>query len=112
MGSSWSRAAFATRGPPLLASYLIASGLNPKQVQTYVGHTDIRTTFNVYGHVLEGDVDEARGALDALLEGRPQRGAALSRGVSSDALWTTATPDEIGGRGVPPRGFEVPAEAR
>ena len=106
MGSSWSRAAFATRGPPLLCSYLIASGLNQKQVETYVGHTDIRTTFNVYGHVLEGDVDEARGALDALLEGRPQRGAALSRGVSSDALWTTATPDEIGGRGVPPRGFE------
>lgn len=50
------------------ASYLIATGMNPKQVQTYVGHTDIRTTFNVYGHLLPGDVDTARDQLDALLE--------------------------------------------
>jgi integrase len=50
------------------ASYLIASGMNPKQVQTFVGHTDIRTTFNVYGHLLPGDVDTARQALDTLLE--------------------------------------------
>jgi integrase len=50
------------------ASYLIASGMNPKQVQTFIGHTDIRTTFNVYGHLLPGDVDTARQALDALLD--------------------------------------------
>ena len=42
--------------------------MNPKQVQTFVGHTDIRTTFNVYGHLLPGDVDTARQALDALLD--------------------------------------------
>jgi integrase len=62
------------------ASYLIASGMNPKQVQTYVGHTDIRTTFNVYGHLLDGDVDAARAALDQLL-GR----GGLSPAVSRDA---------------------------
>jgi hypothetical protein len=49
------------------ASYQIASGMNPKQVQTYMGHTDIRTTYNVYGHLLDGDVESARAALDALL---------------------------------------------
>jgi integrase len=49
------------------ASYLIATGMNPKQVQTYVGHTDIRTTFNRYGHLMPGDVEGARGRLDALL---------------------------------------------
>jgi integrase len=42
--------------------------MNPKQVQTFIGHTDIRTTFNVYGHLLPGDVDTARQALDALLD--------------------------------------------
>ena len=46
--------------PHTFASYLIANGMNPKQVQTYVGHTDIRATFNRYGHLLDGDVDTAR----------------------------------------------------
>jgi integrase len=50
------------------ASYLIASGLNPKQVQTYIGHSDIRTTYNVYGHLLPGDEDQAAAAMDAYLE--------------------------------------------
>jgi integrase len=51
------------------ASYLIAAGLNPKQVQTYIGHSDVRTTFNVYGHLLDGDEAKAAAQLDALLEG-------------------------------------------
>ena len=49
------------------ASYLIAAGLNPKQVQTYIGHSDVRTTFNVYGHLLPGDEATAAAAMDALL---------------------------------------------
>ena len=49
------------------ASYLIAAGLNPKQVQTYIGHSDVRTTFNVYGHLLPGDEVTAAAQLDALL---------------------------------------------
>ena len=51
------------------ASYLIATGMNPRQVQEFVGHTDIRTTYNVYGHLLPGDVDTARDALDTFLDG-------------------------------------------
>jgi hypothetical protein len=42
--------------------------MNAKQVQTYVGHTDIRTTFNRYGHLMPGDVESARGRLNALLD--------------------------------------------
>ena len=49
------------------ASYLIAAGLNPKQVQTYIGHSDVRTTFNVAGHLLPGDEATAAAQLDALL---------------------------------------------
>ncbi|MCZ4492087.1 MAG: site-specific integrase, partial [Conexibacter sp.] len=50
------------------ASYLIAAGLNPKQVQTYIGHSDIRTTFNIYGHLLPGDEAKAAAQLDVLLD--------------------------------------------
>jgi integrase len=53
------------------ASYLIAAGLNPKQVQTYIGHSDVRTTFNVYGHLLPGDETTAAAQLDALLGEAP-----------------------------------------
>lgn len=53
------------------ASYLIAAGLNPKQVQTYIGHSDVRTTFNVYGHLLDGDAEQATAALDAYLDAGP-----------------------------------------
>jgi integrase len=49
------------------ASYLIAAGLNAKQVQTYIGHSDVRTTFNVYGHLLPGDESGAAAQLDAYL---------------------------------------------
>jgi integrase len=51
------------------ASYLIAAGLNPKQVQTYIGHSDVRTTYNIYGHLLPGDEREAAARLDAFLAG-------------------------------------------
>ena len=50
------------------ASYLIAAGLNPKQIQTYIGHSDVRTTFNVYSHLLPGDEAKAAAQLDALLD--------------------------------------------
>lgn len=51
------------------ASYLIAAGLNPKQVQTYIGHSDIRTTYNVYGHLMPGDEGQAATQLEAFLTG-------------------------------------------
>lgn len=50
------------------ASYLIAAGLNAKQLQTYIGHSDIRTTYNVYGHLFDGDEIDAAEQLDRYLE--------------------------------------------
>lgn len=40
------------------ASWLIAAGASPKVVQERMGHEDISTTFNVYGHLLT-DADAA-----------------------------------------------------
>lgn len=50
------------------ASYLIAAGLNAKQLSVYIGHTDIRTTFNIYGHLMPGDVEQAVTQIDAFLD--------------------------------------------
>ncbi len=51
------------------ASYLIAAGLNAKQLSVYIGHSDIRTTFNRYGHLMPGGEREAAAQLDAFLGG-------------------------------------------
>lgn len=51
------------------AGMLIAQGNHPKAIQDHLGHKDIQTTFNVYGHLLPS-VHEALGAsLDAAYEG-------------------------------------------
>jgi integrase len=47
------------------ASLLIAAGAHPKAIQEHLGHKDIQTTFNVYGHLLPS----ARKALAAALDG-------------------------------------------
>jgi integrase len=47
------------------ASYMIACGLDWKKVSEFLGHTDVRTTFNRYGKVVEEDLSEAADRLDA-----------------------------------------------
>jgi integrase len=50
------------------ASYLIAAGVNDMQLTRYIGHTDVRTTKNIYGHLFPDDAQRVRAALDAYLE--------------------------------------------
>jgi integrase len=47
------------------ASYMIACGLDWKKVSEFLGHTDVRTTFNRYGKLVEEDLSEAAERLDA-----------------------------------------------
>lgn len=49
------------------ASLLIDSGANPKAIQSFMGHSKIQTTFDVYGHLLPGSRDEVRERMDAYL---------------------------------------------
>lgn len=49
------------------ASLLIDAGANPKAIQTYLGHSKIQTTFDVYGHLMPGSIDEVRSRMDAYL---------------------------------------------
>jgi integrase len=47
---------------------MIDSGANPKAIQEYMGHSKIQTTFDTYGHLIEGSCDEVRRRMDAYLE--------------------------------------------
>ena len=50
------------------ASLLIAAGEDPKRIQTYMGHSTITVTFDVYGHLLPGSESESAERLDAFLQ--------------------------------------------
>jgi integrase len=49
------------------ASILIDTGANPKAIQEVMGHSKIRTTYDVYGHLLPGSYDDVRARMDAYL---------------------------------------------
>lgn len=46
------------------ASLWIESGYNPKQIQKLMGHSSIKVTFDVYGHLFADDAAEAQAAAD------------------------------------------------
>jgi integrase len=49
-------------------SYMAAAGLTPKEAQTAAGHSDIRTTLNVYAKAVPGWQEQAAAKLDAYLD--------------------------------------------
>lgn len=51
------------------ASYLAAAGLTHKEVQTAMGHADIRTTLNLYAKAVPGWERDAAAKIDAYLDG-------------------------------------------
>lgn len=55
------------------ASFLLAAGVPLFEVSRYIGHTDIRTTANTYGHLVQGREQEASRRLDELLSERGAR---------------------------------------
>jgi integrase len=50
------------------ASLLIAAGVNAKAIASYLGHASIQTTFDLYGHLMPGNEDEAVALVDEYLE--------------------------------------------
>jgi integrase len=49
------------------ASLMIAAGVNPKALQTFMGHASITVTLDQYGHLFPGSEGEAAELLDAFL---------------------------------------------
>jgi integrase len=50
------------------ASLMIAAGVNAKALSTYIGHSSIQITLDLYGHLMPGNEDEAVALVDAYLE--------------------------------------------
>jgi integrase len=50
------------------ASFMIAAEVNAKALATYMGHSSIKVTFDLYGHLMPGAEAEAAGLLGAYLE--------------------------------------------
>jgi hypothetical protein len=48
---------------------MIAAGVNPKALSTYMGHSSIAITPDRYGHLFPGSEQEAGALLDAYLQG-------------------------------------------
>jgi integrase len=48
-------------------SLMIAAGINPKALSTYIGHASISITMDRYGHLMPGSEEEAAGRLDRFL---------------------------------------------
>jgi integrase len=57
------------------ASWMIAAGLNIKQISVYMGHADVKTTLNIYGHLLSDDAERAAERLDEYLAAAGERPA-------------------------------------
>jgi len=49
------------------AAYMIAAGINPKALSTYMGHSSITITLDRYGHLLPGNETQAAHLLDTWL---------------------------------------------
>jgi integrase len=75
------------------ASYMIAAGMDWKKITEFIGHSDVRTTYNRYGKVVPEDLAPAAAQLDeyldrgrARLESRPDAGGKIGGSVSSFKL--------------------------
>lgn len=42
-------------------------GCDAKDIQSWLGHSDISTTLGIYGHVLDGDLDPLGKVMDLAL---------------------------------------------
>jgi len=63
-------AAYDRAGPPCHATLLLQQGTHPKVLQR-LGHSAIRTTMDIYSHVLLGLQEEAIWCLQERLSGTP-----------------------------------------
>ena len=48
---------------------LISSGVSIKAVQRFLGHKNARETLDTYGHLMPGDAERLRAAIDVAVRG-------------------------------------------
>jgi integrase len=57
------------------ASFMIAAGVNAKALSVYMGHASVTITFDLYGHLMPGNEQEAARLLDVYLSHSTRRAA-------------------------------------
>jgi integrase len=63
------------------ASFMIAAGVNAKALSSFMGHSSIKVTFDLYGHLMPGTEAEAAALLDAYLGAQRTAGVDAARGA-------------------------------
>jgi len=69
---AWSKAGLGERlrlhqARHTYASFMIAAGVNAKALSVLMGHSSIKVTFDLYGHLMPGTEAEAAALLDRFL---------------------------------------------
>jgi integrase len=64
------------------ASFMIAAGVNAKALSTFMGHSSIKVTFDLYGHLMPGTEAEAAALLDMYLGAQLADGATVARAAA------------------------------
>jgi integrase len=67
-------------GRHTFASLMLAAGVNPEALQTYLEHANIAVTIDLHGHLMPGAEADAAALADAYLE-RASMGARLTARV-------------------------------
>jgi integrase len=67
------------------ASFMIAEGVNAKALSAFVGHSSIKVTFDLYGHLMPGTEAEAASLLDDFLGAQIAEASREVRGSQLDA---------------------------
>ncbi|HEX7278002.1 MAG TPA: site-specific integrase [Solirubrobacterales bacterium] len=63
------------------ASFMIAAGVNAKALSSFMGHSSIKVTFDLYGHLMPGTEAEAAALLDTYLGAQKTAGVDAARGA-------------------------------
>ena len=61
------------------ASFMIAAGVNAKALSSFMGHSSIKVTFDLYGHLMPGTEAQAAALLDTYLGGEVEAGEQAAR---------------------------------
>lgn len=79
------------------ASFMIAAGVNAKALSTFMGHSSIKVTFDLYGHLMPGARAEAAALLDSFLAIEEEQVAERVRAAQSPTVAVDpATADDHG----------------
>jgi integrase len=70
------------------ASFMIAAGINAKALSAFMGHSSIKVTFDLYGHLMPGTQAEAAALLDTYLSAQVEAGQQVARGADALDLGT------------------------